>query len=178
MAEQASVADRTYVTFAGRGRLGIDIGGEFVQPVRRLAARRAEVTETADGSRLVVPAPAVEVVRAQPVRGQLRLGRLPVPATLTTDEEGRTVLEAWVSGMPGRSQLFTKFAPSEWADSGTLLVIDGVGGMWLRGAQPRRPAKRAAVAPPATTLVGRARARAGRVRRRVLREVAARRARR
>lgn len=128
---------RPVVSFADDRRLGLDVGGHSRQPVRRLDPPRMTVVEDSRGSLLTAPVRNVDLPAGTPVRGQLRLGSMPVPATLEHDGDD-VVLRAFVSGLAGSSDLAVRFTPASFASTGTRLVIDGAGAMSV--ARVRRPA--------------------------------------
>ena len=138
------------VSFSNDGRLGIDVGAVRQPVVSRLRPDDSAVVEDARGSLLTIPLPDVELPDGAEVSGQLRIGRLPVPAVIS-DGGGSPVLRAWVSGLAGSYPLATKFSPAPYARTGLALEIDEVGAMRTRKATGKRPTLRSSRRPaPAT----------------------------
>jgi hypothetical protein len=171
----ATCLPRPVVSFAQGQRLGLDVGGLKHPVVDRIPVPDASVVESVRGCWFTCPVPQVDLASGATVDGQLRLGGLTILGQLAGDEQGRAVLQAWVSGMSGSHRMKTKFSPARFADCGARLVIDGVGTMQVRPA--RRKARRgpgkagptAAAAADAAATTGsvlrRLRSQAGRVRR-------------
>lgn len=128
-AHGATLRGRTTVSFSEGRRLGIDVGGGSRQPVRRFDPARTTVVEDSRGSLLTTPVRNLDLAPGAPVKGWLRLGKMPVVAWLEDTEDDGTVLRAWVSGLAGSSTLHTRFGRAPYAPVGAQLVIDGVGTM-------------------------------------------------
>lgn len=124
-------AGRTTVSFDDAGKLALDVGAGSRPVVSRLNSDLASVSEDARGSRLRVELPNLDLPQEAELAGHLRIGRLPVPATIRVDN-GRPVLQSWVSGLAGSYPLATKFSSAPYATTGLALEIDGVGGMTAR----------------------------------------------
>jgi hypothetical protein len=126
-----TVSGQLVVFGAKKGRLGLDVGGTDHPPVRALDAGRASVTEDARGSLLTVPVPHLDLLEGEELQGKLRIGKLPVPASVRAGSDG-AVLRAWVSGLPGDYRLATKFSPAAFAPTRLSLAIGETGRMVVR----------------------------------------------
>ncbi|RYP88038.1 hypothetical protein EKO23_04100 [Nocardioides guangzhouensis] len=120
------------VTFAERGRLGLDVGASDHPLVPRIRAGQCRVEESARGSLMTCHVPELDLEPGARLRGHVRLGRFEALADLEGAAGGGADLTAWVSGLPGSSRLFTKFSSSGYSPTGARLVIDGTGGMRVR----------------------------------------------
>ena len=118
----------------------MDVGATSKPVVSRLTPDLAQVSENHRGSVLRVELPNLDFPNDAEMGGRLRIGRLPVPATIRT-EGGIPVLEALVSGMAGTYPLATKFSAAPYTSTGLALEIDGLGGM-TTGLVNRRPRKK------------------------------------
>jgi hypothetical protein len=173
----ATCLPRPVVSFAQEKRLGLDVGGLKHPVVDRIPVPDASVVESVRGCLFTCPVPQVDVTPGATVDGQLRLGGITVPARLEGDEDGRGVLQAWVSGMSGSHRMKTRFSPARFADCGARLVIDGAGAMQVKPTRAKRRKKStragaaAAVEPTAGSAVARLRSQAGRVRRALVRRL-------
>ena len=134
------VASRTTVSFNDAGKLALDVGATGRAVVPRLIPDLASVSEDSHGSLLRVELTGLDLPKDAELGGHLRIGKLPVPATIRVDG-GRPVLQAWVSGLAGSYPLATKFSSAPYAPTGLALEIDGVGRMTTRGMKRRPRAK-------------------------------------
>ena len=133
-------AGRATVSFSEAGKLTLDVGATSRPVLSRLDPARASVSEDAHGTLLRVEVPHLDLAAGSEQRGRLRIGKLPVPATLIRADGGPPVLEAFVSGLPGSYRLATKFSATDYAPTGLALRIDGVGAMTTRPANPKHAA--------------------------------------
>jgi len=141
------------------------IVGEARGPVLRADAAGVAFDESSVGTRMSLPLTGIHAV-APSARGELVIDPISVPAEIV-ESDGRTVLTAFLSGMPGRYALSTTFGPTP-TPLGYDLVIDGLGSMSLAPTPPAKPKKKKTPRapgpakderPPATGLVRRVRRR-------------------
>ncbi|QMW65923.1 hypothetical protein H4N58_17475 [Mumia sp. ZJ1417] len=112
------------------------IVGEARGPVVRPDAAAAAFDEGSVGTLMSLPLIGIHAV-APSARGELVIDPIAVPAEIV-ESDGRTVLTALVSGMPGRYTLSTTFGPTA-TPLGYDLVIDGMGRMSLAPTAPAKP---------------------------------------
>jgi hypothetical protein len=107
------------------------------------------VTESADGSMLVIQLPRVHVSGKAQINGEIVLDRLPLRAQLIT-EDGAARLEAYVTGLAGSPKIATRFGEVPARQTGLCLNISPSGNMVVSRVQPPPPTPRLPTTRPAT----------------------------
>jgi hypothetical protein len=152
------------VVKGAHGALLLDVGATRRLPVRIFRPAAAQVAESAKGTRLRWPLDLEDLSRGSSLSAALRIGDFPVGARLVAGEP--PALEAWLSGVPGRSQLSLSVAGSPAHPVGADLVIENGGTMRIvpasrpkasPSAKAAAPAARSGVARRARRLASRAR---------------------
>ena len=149
-ARASYTSGRASVSFSDAGKLALDVGATSRSVVSKLDPARASISADARGTLLRVEVPDLDIADGTELPGRLRIGRLPVLATIRA-EGGRPVLEAWVSGLAGSYRLATQFSAAAYAPTGLVLEIDGVGAMTARALSPSRAPASAPAGRPSPT---------------------------
>ena len=121
--------------------------GEARPSVLRFDAPAARCHERASGTLLTLPLVDLHV-DSPSAGGDLLIGPIVVPARIVLTPEGSPALQSFVSGMPGRYPLSTRFGATA-VPLGHDLVVDGVGAMTL-SPTPETPSPRPAGRPGQT----------------------------
>ena len=127
------------------GVLQLDVGATRHPLVSQPEPVGATVQESARGSLLRLPLPAVHVQTGTTVSGAIALGRLELPATIEVSG-GVAVLSAYVSGLPGVSPISARFGAGQLRQTGLSLDIAAAGSMTVVRT-PAAPAPAPAAAP-------------------------------
>ena len=134
----AAVLDgRQVVPTVTVGGLTLDLGATGSSLVGRVALADASLAETARGVQLTLRCPKVHVTGTSRTPVAVLLRRFRLPAVLVA-EDGEARVEAWVSGLAGRSRLSVQTGGGRPRRTGLDLVVSGAGAMTL--AKTRRAA--------------------------------------
>ncbi len=126
--------------------LQIDVGPTTWPFVTGADPAQATITESAAGSLMVLPLQHVYVQGSQTIGGQIALDSLRLRADIITDGYAAR-LESFVSGLFGSPHLSAAFGETPMKPTGLGLDIDGLGGIVVSKAKPKKPAAAAAKAP-------------------------------
>lgn len=119
--------------------LTLDVGATRSSLVGRVAVADASLTETARGAQLTLRCSDLHVVGGSRTPVAVLLGRFSLPAVLVC-ADGSAHVEAWVSGLAGRSRISVQTGGGKPRRTGLDLVIAGTGEMTLaRTPRPRKP---------------------------------------
>ena len=133
------------------GGLTLDLGATASSLVGRVAPVDASLAESARGVQLVLRCPDVQVTGSSRTPVTVLLGRFRLPAVLVGDE-GEAHVEAWVSGLSGRSRISVLTGGGKPRRTGLDLVIAGTGEMTL--AKTRKAAGPGRTTPAPVQVVG------------------------
>ena len=126
------------------GGLTLDVGATRSSLVGRVPIGDATLTETARGAQLTLRCAKVHVVGDSSTPVAVLLGRFALPARLVCTG-GAAHVEAWVSGLAGRSRISVQTGDGKPRRTGLDLRIGGTGEMILaRTPRPTQPAAPAA----------------------------------
>ena len=129
------------------GGLTLDLGATGSSLVGRVALADASLAETARGVQLILRCLTVQVTGTSRTPVAVLLGRFRLPAVLVA-ADGEAHVEAWVSGLAGRSRISVETGGGKPRRTGLDLVIAGAGEMSL--AKTRKVAVPGpSIAPPA-----------------------------
>ena len=136
-AQAAVLQGRQVVPESTPAGVTLDVGATRSSLVGRVPMGDASLTETARGARLVLGCPSVHVVGSSSTPVAVLLGRFRLPAVLVC-EAGAARVEAWASGLAGRSRISVQTGGGTPRRTGLDLRIAGTGEMTL-ARTPRKP---------------------------------------
>lgn len=137
--------------------LAVDIGATGASAIPRFAAEDVRIKETATGTLMTVPLPALHAVGDAVVPGFLLLDTFKLHAQVRV-EDGVATLRCLLSGLAGSAKLATQFGTGRPARTGLDLEISPTGQMSVRRS-PKPAAKPAAKQPAGEPFVGKLRRR-------------------